>query len=47
MYWHGYPGSHDDFLAMPITDRYLAREALNDLITRSNEAGSSQPKDDR
>lgn len=47
MYWHGCPMTHSQFLDMPWSDRYLAREALNNLIERSNEAGSGQPKDDR
>lgn len=47
MYWHGYPCTYDQFLDMPMSDRYLARDALNNLIERSNEAGSGQPKDDR
>lgn len=47
MTWHGYPGSFADFRAMPLSDRYLANEELTDLIERANEAGATQPKDDR
>jgi hypothetical protein len=47
MYWHGYPMTFDQFLDMPVTDRYLATEALNDLIEQSNEQGGDRPKDHR
>lgn len=32
---------------MPISERYIASEELNELIDRSNEQGAGQPKDER
>lgn len=45
--WHGYPDGWDAFLALPLSDRYLAAEALDELIQVSNEQGANRPKEDR
>lgn len=37
----------DQFIAMPVTDRFLASESLNELIEQSNEQGGDRPKDYR
>jgi len=45
--WHGYPDTYATFLAMPLSDRFLALEELNALIDISNEQSAGRPKDDR
>lgn len=47
MYWHGYPASFDEYLSLKLTDRLLANDALSEMISRTNEAGATRPKDER
>lgn len=47
MYWHGYPGTFDEYIRLKVIDRLLANDALSEWVKRSNATGSSRPKDDR
>lgn len=40
--WHGYPDSFDTYLDLPLLDRFLCNDELNDLIRRTDSPRPSE-----
>lgn len=41
------PHTFREFLRMPLTDRYLANDTLDQLIEQVDSKGSTRPRDER
>jgi hypothetical protein len=46
MYYHNYPGSLEQYMAMTLAERWMHNEELSDIITRQNTGGKSDTKGD-
>lgn len=45
--YYGEPGTYREFLRMPLTDRYLANDALDQIIEIVDSKGTNRPRDER